>query len=139
MGIAREEERGGLVSRFAEYSRYGKSFEKAVDTVLQGSVKKHVFRPSGRLVYSVVGNTGDELVDPAKGFCSCSNYFFRVLGGHDETCYHLLSLKIAIQTGIIDEVDFDDEEYGQFVRFLFLDILNAETLQSARVKTQSYG
>ena len=115
--------RAGLVSRFADYSRYGRHFDKAIDTVLQRNVKKQRFGPSGRSVYSVVGNGGDEFVDPVRGFCSCSHYFFRVLGGHDETCYHLLSLRMAVEADMLDEVDFHDEEYEQFVRSLFLDIL----------------
>ncbi len=87
-------------------------------------MKRHVFRPSGRIIYSVVGRGGDEFLDPVKNYCSCSDYFFRVLGGKEEYCYHLLSYKIASEGKRLDEITFDDEEYEGFLKLMILDILN---------------
>src|ERR1700674_3213717 len=41
-----------LASRFPQYAYLGKTFEKAVDAVLQGYVKAHAFVPSGRTIYT---------------------------------------------------------------------------------------
>jgi predicted nucleic acid-binding Zn finger protein len=103
-----------LRAQLPEFEKYGKKLDRAVDAVLTGGVKEARFLPSGRRVVTVVGRLGDEFVDPEKPYCSCSNFFFRVLGGREEICYHLLSYKVAKKLGRVDVVEFSDEEYGQY-------------------------
>jgi predicted nucleic acid-binding Zn finger protein len=123
-GPVEEKTREELLSRFARYSRYQRHFEKAVDIALEGSVKEHVFAPTGRRLYTVVGRGGDEFIDPEKPFCSCPHFFFKVLGGRDEICYHLLGYAIAKEAGLLDRIDFEDEEYDDFMRLVVSDLLN---------------
>lgn len=104
------------------YAGYGAMLDRAIDTVLSGGVKEHRFVPSGRRVYTVVGRLGDEFIDPEKPYCSCSDFFFRVIGGKAELCYHLLSHKIAIDQGKVEVVTLDDEEYGQFFAMVVGDV-----------------
>jgi predicted nucleic acid-binding Zn finger protein len=108
------EEKEALRKKFPEFEKYGAKFDRAVDAVLAGGVKECRFRPSGRKVLAVVGRLGDEFIDLTKPYCSCSNFFFRVLGGREETCYHLLSYRIASRSGRITVVEFSDEEYGPY-------------------------
>ena len=108
------ETREAWKEKFTEFGKYGPKLDRAIDTVLAGGVKESRFLPSGRKVITVVGRLGDEFIDPEKPYCSCSNFFFRVLGGREEICYHLLSHKIAARTGKIDVVEFSDEEYGPY-------------------------
>ncbi len=109
------EQRDELKARFHHLAKYGTKLDRAVDTVLAGGVKESVFLPSGRKLYTVVGRLGDEFIDPEKPYCSCSNFFFRVLGGREETCYHLLSYKMASEVGKVDKTEFSDEEYRQYL------------------------
>ncbi len=109
------EEKEALKVKVGEFAKYGKKFDKALDTVLSGGVKEVRFLPSGRKVFSVVGRLGDEFIDPERPYCSCSNFFFRVTGGREEICYHLLSYKIAVKTGKLDVVEFSDEEYAGYL------------------------
>ncbi len=95
---------------------------KAIDTVLAGGVKECVFLPSGRKVITVVGRLGDEFIDPEKPYCSCSNFFFRVIGGREGTCYHLLSYEIASRSGRLEIVEFSDEEYGAYLMAAVRDV-----------------
>ena len=111
-----------LNARFSRYAEYGAKFTKAVQTVASGYVKEHKFEPSGRTVYTVVGKYRDEFIDPEKPYCSCSNFFFRVRKGREETCYHLLSFRIASETGSIDRITFDDEEYDRLVLAIMNDV-----------------
>lgn len=106
----------------AEFQKYGAKLDRAIDTVLAGGVKESRFLPSGRRVITVVGRLGDEFIDPERPYCSCSNFFFRVLGGRDEICYHLLSYRIAVKTGKVDVVEFSDEEYGTYLEAIVCDI-----------------
>lgn len=116
----------------ARYSRYGPKVDQAVRTALAGSVKEHRFVPSGRTIHTVVGSQGDEFIDPGKPYCSCGHYFFRVLGGRDETCYHLLSYRIASELGTLDVVTFDDAEYGQVFATIVRDVFGVLERSSGR-------
>lgn len=116
----------------AKYSRHGRKLDQALKTVLAGGVKEHRFLPSGRTIFTVVGSQGDEFIDPLRSYCSCSHFFFRVLGGRDETCYHLLSHRIAVELGKVDLVTFDDGEYGQVFATLVGDVFGVIERSSGR-------
>jgi predicted nucleic acid-binding Zn finger protein len=122
------EERTDLRRRFTEFAKYGSKFEKALDTVISGGVKENRFLPSGRKFYSVVGNLGEEFIDPAKPYCSCSNFHFRVASGKEEICYHLLSFQMASRAGKVDVTSFDDEEFGPVVNAFFNDVFSVVNL-----------
>jgi len=109
------EERDALREKARGFARYGRKFDRAIDTVLIGGVKEARFLPSGRKVMTVVGRLGDEFIDPERPYCSCSNFFFKVLSGKEELCYHLLSYKIAANTSKVDVVQFSDEEYAAYL------------------------
>ena len=112
-----------LKQKLSGFERYGRKLDRAMAVVLAGGVKECRFLPSGRKVITVVGRLGDEFVDPGRPYCSCSNFYFRVLGGREETCYHLLSYKIAETTGRVDVVEFDDDEYGPYLAATVRDVL----------------
>jgi predicted nucleic acid-binding Zn finger protein len=117
-----EEEMTALKRQFAKYAKYGRKFDRAVETVVAGGVKEHQFLPSKRKILTVVGNLGDEFIDPEKPYCSCSNFFFRVLGQRDELCYHLLSYMIASESNRIEVTAFDDEEYDALLSAVVNDV-----------------
>jgi predicted nucleic acid-binding Zn finger protein len=62
-------------------------FMKCLDSVLQrllrplkeNRVKKYTFKPSGRVVWVVVGKERDYLIMPDAEFCSCDDFYFRVI------------------------------------------------------------
>lgn len=122
-----EEERQALKEKVTELAKFGRKFEKAIDTVLVGGVKECRFLPSGRKIFSVVGTQGDEFIDPERPYCSCSNFFFRVMGGREELCYHLLSYKIAVKTGHVVVVKFGDDEYGEYLSAIIKDVFEVLT------------
>jgi len=111
-----------LMSEVPEFARYGAKFKRAIDTVLAGGVKESVFHPSDRKLVTVVGRFGDEFIDSEKPYCSCSNFYFKVQGGREDACYHLLSYWIASRTGRVDVVKFDDEEYGPYLIAMLNDV-----------------
>ena len=116
------EQREALRGKFSAFEKHGPKLDRAIDTALAGGVKECVFLPSRRKVVTVVGRLGDEFIDPERPYCSCSNFFFRVLGGREEICYHLLSYKIAAETGRLDTVEFSDEEYGEYLMATIRDV-----------------
>ncbi|MGA2663815.1 MAG: hypothetical protein ABSF83_02610 [Nitrososphaerales archaeon] len=118
-----EEGRGEPSSGPVDDAKGPGHLEKASEAVRDGCVKAHVFTPSGRVLFTVVGRSGDEFIDPEKPFCSCKHFFFRVLGGRDPTCYHLLAYGLAKETGRFDRVEMHDEEFGTFLGLLASDLL----------------
>lgn len=126
------EPRQELALRFARYSKYGTQFEKALDAALAGCVKKHLFLPSGRFIYTVVGSNADEFIEPSRPYCSCESYFYTVLSNKARFCYHTLGYKIAQESGLVREVTFDDEEYDGFMRALASDALHSRDLRKGR-------
>lgn len=118
------EEKEELKRKFPELSRHGRKFDKAIGAAMSGSVKESRFTPSGRKILTVVGNLGDEFIDPEKPYCSCSHFYFRVMTGKDETCYHLLSYEIASRAGMVEVTEFSDEEYGSVMKAVVSDVLN---------------
>jgi predicted nucleic acid-binding Zn finger protein len=118
-----------LASLFTQYSKYQGQFNKAIEAAFGGSVKRHLFLPSGRSIYTVVGSNDDEFIDPEKPFCSCESYFYGVLGAKVKYCYHILSYKIADESGLVEEVRFDDEEYDTFMGLLASDVLRSRELK----------
>ena len=103
-----------------------KQFDRAIEAVLNGCIKMHTFSPSGRAIYTVVGRSGEEFIDPFKPFCSCKSFFFGVLGGRNQTCYHLLGYEIAKESERLDKVNLHDEELESFTRFLIHDLADKE-------------
>ncbi len=99
---------------------------KARDVVESQSVKLHRFLPSGRTIWTVVGRDCDFLVDldlesQDKSYCSCSDFYFRVLSERIPECYHLLAVKIAMKEEMYSVIDFSDEEFARFLRALVKD------------------
>ena len=105
-----------------QYSADKKKFEKALETVRQMNVKRHIFKPSGREIWTVLGGEGDQLVDDSQPYCSCRHFHFKVLGGKDLTCYHLLSISLAKKLEKYEEIVFHDEEHYDFLRALIKDL-----------------
>ncbi len=114
--------------RFSRYSDRPSQFEKAVEAAFGGYVKRHLFLPSGRAVYTVVGSNADELIEPESSFCSCESYFYGVLSGKAKQCYHVLGYRIADEAGLVREVRFDDEEFDGFLRLLASDVLKSREI-----------
>ncbi|HEX68786.1 MAG TPA: hypothetical protein ENG10_00630 [Candidatus Bathyarchaeota archaeon] len=93
------------------YSLFGKRFLKAWKAVREGQVKKYVFNPSKRVVWIVVGKNRDYLIFPAAEFCTCDDFYFRVMDHEIHLCYHLIAQKLAEALGWFDQIDESDELY----------------------------
>jgi predicted nucleic acid-binding Zn finger protein len=73
-----------------------------------------------------VGLAGEQFVDDAQPYCSCRHFHYRVLDGRDETCYHLLAVRMARETGIYDELRLRDDEHYDLLRYLLYDLTRAD-------------
>jgi predicted nucleic acid-binding Zn finger protein len=88
---------------------FGKRFINALETLRENRVKKYVFKPSRRVVWIVVGKKRDYLLMPEAQFCSCDDFYFRVLDKEIHLCYHLIAQKIAEILKWFEKFEENDE------------------------------
>lgn len=97
---------------------FGDRFTKALQALDEGRVRKHVFSPSGRLVWTVVGEEREYQILPLATFCSCNDFYFRVLSHEASLCYHLLAQKIAEALDRYVLLAGDDGDYSTLLSVL---------------------
>lgn len=91
---------------------FEKRFPQALAVVEARKVTTYRFRPSGRTVWVVKGRKGEYQVMPDSMFCTCDDYYFRVMDNKKQLCYHLVAQQIAEAAGRYDVLDFADSRYA---------------------------
>ena len=86
----------------------------------EGAVKFHVFQPSGRAIWTIVGKDNEHWVDLELRFCSCKSYYYKTLSNGDP-CYHLLCVELARKHNNFLTIRFHDSEYTYFIKALLSD------------------
>ena len=94
---------------------FGPRFTKAWETLNERRIKKYVFKPSGRIVWIVVGKEREYLVMPAADFCSCDDFYFRAMNKKIHLCYHLIAQKLAEALETYDLVEENDQLYNSLI------------------------
>ena len=97
------------------------SSDKINSVVSQKRVKLHLFEPSHRKIWTVVGMGEEYWLDPDLEYCSCPGFYFGKLN-RKNGCYHLNSLKIAKKNNQFETITFSDDEYEDFITGLILDL-----------------
>jgi len=95
----------------ALYDLFGQRFTKALDALKENRIKKYTFKPSSRTVWIVIGRERDYLIMPEAEFCTCDDFYFRVLDKKIHLCYHLIAQKIARNLGWYETIEENDELY----------------------------
>lgn len=95
-----------------------KGFEKrsgqALALVEGNKVRKYKFDPSGRIIWVVRGRKNEYQVVPESMFCTCDDFYFRVMGNKRQLCYHLIAQYLAEASGRYAEDKIVDSEYAGF-------------------------
>lgn len=95
---------------------FGQRFAKALETAKGKRVKKYIFKPSNRIVWIVVGKGRDYLIMPIADFCTCDDFYFRVMDKQIHLCYHLIAQKLAEALEIFELYEEQDELYDVLMR-----------------------
>lgn len=98
------------------YEVFGQRFIRAFEALKENRVKKYVFKPSGRIVWIVVGKERDYLLMPEAEFCTCDDFYFRVLDREVHLCYHLIAQKIANILKWYDAMEERDKLYDSLMK-----------------------
>ena len=91
------------------YEVFGQRFARAFETLKDNRVKKYVFKPSGKVIWIVVGKERDYLIMPEAEFCTCDDFYFRVLDRKVHLCYHLIAQKLAKALDWFEKIEEHDE------------------------------
>lgn len=112
-----EETRELSNDRLESLSRaFDERLEKAYKTVKDSRVKKYVFQPSGRVVWIVVGRERDYQVMPLANFCTCDDFYFRVINHETGLCYHVIAQKLAESLNVYEKIEESDELYAALMK-----------------------
>jgi len=99
----------------ALYDIFGQRFTKAFEALKENRVKKYIFKPGGRIVWIVVGRERDYLIMPEVDFCTCDDFYFRVLDRQVHMCYHLIAQKLAKNLDWYDTIEEHDGLYDSLM------------------------
>jgi len=97
------------------YEIFGQRFTRAFEVLKENRVKKYVFKPSGKTVWIVVGRERDYLIMPEAEFCTCDDFYFRVLDRKVHLCYHLIGQKLAKNLDWYEPIEEHDELYDSLM------------------------
>jgi len=98
-----------------------KNYNKIKSTVSEKRVKLHIFEPSNKKIWTIVGKGEEYWLFPEMDFCSCPGFYFGKLNGKKE-CYHLEAVKISERENQTEIIKFSDDEYGDFLSSLISDL-----------------
>jgi predicted nucleic acid-binding Zn finger protein len=94
---------------------FEKRFPQALAVVEAKSVTNYRFRPSQRTLWAVKGRKGEYQVIPDSMFCTCDDYYFRVMDNKRQLCYHLVAQQIAEALGQYGVLDLADSQYTEVI------------------------
>ena len=97
------------------YDVFGQRFTKAFETLKENRAKRYVFKPSGKVVWIVVGKERDYLIMPEAEFCTCDDFYFRVMDKKVHLCYHLIAQKLAKNLNWYESIEEHDELYDSLM------------------------
>lgn len=97
------------------YNIFGQRFTKALDTLKNKRVKKYIFKPGCKTVWVVIGHERDYLVIPEADFCTCDDFYFRVLDKKIHLCYHLIAQKIALNLSWYETIEESSDLYDSLM------------------------
>jgi predicted nucleic acid-binding Zn finger protein len=94
-----------------------------VESIISSNgVKLHLFEPSNRKIWTVVGKENEHWLDLNLGYCSCEDYFYNAME-KGRQCYHLSAVKTAIEQDKIEVIKFQDSEFESFIFALVQDLV----------------
>ncbi len=90
--------------------------------ILAKGVKLHLFEPSNRKIWTVVGKENEHWLDYDLGFCSCEDYYYNTME-KGKLCYHLKAVKTSIEQDKVETIKFQDSEFDNFISALVDDLM----------------
>lgn len=113
---------GYLTTKHKEWlaHNFGIRFLTASQTLQEGKIKKYIFTPSGRILWIVTGKKRNYQILPKANFCSCFDFYFRVINHETIFCYHLIAQKLADALNKYDVINESDTSFTRLMNELLM-------------------
>jgi predicted nucleic acid-binding Zn finger protein len=95
---------------------FRKRYDDAINLVDENCIKKYIFKPSRRILWVVEGRKKAYQIFPETNFCSCDDYYFRVMKFEKDLCYHLIAQKIAEALSKYQKMEMSDSDYTSITK-----------------------
>jgi predicted nucleic acid-binding Zn finger protein len=95
---------------------FRKRYDDAINLVDENCIKKYIFKPSRRILWVVEGRKKEYQIFPETNFCSCDDYYFRVMKFEKDLCYHLIAQKIAEALSKYQKMEMSDSDYASITK-----------------------
>lgn len=92
---------------------FDKRLPPAISLVESRNITRYRFKPSGRTIWIVRGRKGEYQVMPESMFCTCDDYYFRVMDNKRQLCYHLVAQQLAEALGQYEISEMADSRYTE--------------------------
>ena len=92
---------------------FQKRFQQALGLADAEKVRKYLFSPSGRIVWIVTGRGREYQVLPDSLFCTCDDYYFRVMEHKKQLCYHIIAQRLSEAMGKYTVTEMIDSRYPE--------------------------
>jgi predicted nucleic acid-binding Zn finger protein len=99
-----------------------KNHDNIESVISLNGIKLHLFEPSHRKIWTVVGKDNEHWLDPDLEYCSCEDYYYNEMEKGLQ-CYHLYALKAAIDQNKVEVIKFQDSEFENFISALVQDLV----------------
>jgi predicted nucleic acid-binding Zn finger protein len=116
---------------------FGSRFNNAYKTLLNRKVRKYIFNPSEKKVWVVIGKSGSYQILPSVNFCSCNDFYFRVIGQEIFLCYHLIAQKLAYALDKYEIIEKEEAAFESLIKTVLetpsrKNVLSIEELKTIR-------
>jgi len=104
--------KGKIDNEFIEFleNLFPNRSERILEVVNRG-ITKYIYKPSNRIVWSVMGHEEEHLIYP-KLYCSCKSFYKEVvINGSKEFCKHIIAQVISEALNKFHEVELEDIEF----------------------------
>jgi predicted nucleic acid-binding Zn finger protein len=92
---------------------FPKRFQRALGLAEGEKVRKYRFSPSGRILWVVTGRGREYQVLPDGMFCTCDDYYFRVMEHKKQLCYHIIAQRLSEAMGKYIMTELIDSRYPE--------------------------
>ena len=90
--------------------------------VSSNGIKLHLFEPSNRKIWTVVGKENEHWLDLDLEYCSCEDYYYNAME-KGRLCYHLQAVQSAMKQDKVETIKFQDSEFESFIAALVQDMV----------------
>ena len=95
--------------------KYGYRFNRGFITAQKKGIKKIVFMPSNRVLWTVTGRSKTHILY-GNNFCSCTDFYMSVVIKKKERyCYHQIALIIAMNQDLFEIEYHSDDEWIKYI------------------------